>query len=129
MNSLRTDHTHEFDPMDIQNNKGVACVSYLGPLFIIPLLSAPNSKFAKFHANQGLLLFITFSAGSIMIGILSFALSIFFFWSRIIPSILTGIISGSYGIFCFIVALVLLIEASNGKAKELPFIGKYRLIS
>ena len=37
--------------------KGLGVLSYFGPLFIITLI-AGNSSFTKFHANQGLVLFI-----------------------------------------------------------------------
>src|SRR5271170_5256640 len=43
------------DP-DVQNHKAVAILAYI--FFVIPLVAAPHSKFARFHANQGLLLFI-----------------------------------------------------------------------
>ncbi len=43
------------DP-DVEKFKGLAVLAYI--FFLIPLIAAPNSKFARFHANQGLLLFI-----------------------------------------------------------------------
>lgn len=45
------------DELDAQQNSGVAALSYLWILFIIPLLGKRNSKFAQFHAKQGLVLF------------------------------------------------------------------------
>lgn len=52
------DHTAEFDPQDVADNKVMAVLAYIGFLFLIPLLAAPQSKFARFHTNQGLVLFI-----------------------------------------------------------------------
>ncbi len=43
---------------DVEKNKTVAMLSYLWILFLIPLLTAKDSKFAQFHAKQGLVLFI-----------------------------------------------------------------------
>ena len=36
------DSTAQFDPQDIENNKVMALLAYLGFLFLIPLLAAPN---------------------------------------------------------------------------------------
>ena len=54
-----TDHTDEFSPEDINKNKAVAIVACFWILFFVPLVAAKDSGFAKFYANQGLILFIT----------------------------------------------------------------------
>ena len=41
---------------DAQENKVVYMLAYLGILFFLPLVSTPNSKIGRVHANQGLLL-------------------------------------------------------------------------
>lgn len=46
------------DQGDIEKNKGMAVLSYIGILCLIPLLAAKESKFAQFHAKQGLVLFL-----------------------------------------------------------------------
>ena len=43
------DTTQEFDPADIQQNKTMAVLAYLGILVLVPLLGAKESKFARFH--------------------------------------------------------------------------------
>lgn len=43
---------------DIQQNKVLALFSYLGFLFLIPMVVAKESSFARFHVNQGIALFI-----------------------------------------------------------------------
>lgn len=48
----------EADNKDIQDNKVLAAISYLWVLSLIVLLVKKDSKFAKFHAKQGLVLFI-----------------------------------------------------------------------
>ncbi len=45
------------DELDAEQNSGVAALSYLWILFIVPLLGKRNSKFAQFHAKQGMILF------------------------------------------------------------------------
>ncbi|MFH1781618.1 MAG: hypothetical protein ABH835_03330 [Patescibacteria group bacterium] len=47
-----------FDPKDVEENKAIACLSYLGILFLIPLLAKKDSKFAQTHAKQGLVMAI-----------------------------------------------------------------------
>ena len=39
-----TDTTAEFDSKDITDNKVMAVLAYIGILFLIPLLAAPNSR-------------------------------------------------------------------------------------
>lgn len=48
------DITQQFAPEDIQKNKVISALSYLGILFFLPLMAAPESRFGKFHANQSL---------------------------------------------------------------------------
>ena len=52
------DTTSSFSSTDVANNKVMAILSYFWILFLIPLFAAKESPFARFHANQGLLLFI-----------------------------------------------------------------------
>ena len=47
-----------FEPKDVEDNKILAAISYLGILVLIPLLMKKESKFVKEHAKQGLVLFI-----------------------------------------------------------------------
>lgn len=47
-----------FDAKDVEENKVMACLSYLGILFLVPLLAKKDSKFAQTHAKQGMALFI-----------------------------------------------------------------------
>lgn len=51
------------DDNDIQENKVIAALSYLGILVLIPLLAKKDSKFAQFHAKQGVVLLIAFVVG------------------------------------------------------------------
>ncbi len=109
------DTTSEFAVNDIQENKVFAILAYLGILFIVPLLAAPNSKFARYHANQGSVLFITLLA--VLIVSLIFGL---------IPVL--GIIIRVILYLCFLTLLVIgIVNAAQGKAKELPLIGGIKL--
>ena len=111
------DYTNSFDKADIETNKAMALLSYLGILFIIPLIAVPNSKFAKFHANQGLVLFIAEIVVSVLSTILTSIL-----W------IIGGLVASLLGLVVFIFIILGIVNAINGKAKELPIIGGIKLI-
>ncbi|MEL7624147.1 MAG: hypothetical protein AAGU12_11215 [Clostridiales bacterium] len=57
-----------YTPEDIEKNKTMAGLAYM--LFFLPLIACPESKYAKFHANQALLLLIVGIAGNVILGII-----------------------------------------------------------
>ena len=103
------DTTADFSGEDIARNKGMAVLAYIGILVLIPLFAAKESPYARYHANQGLVLLVC-----------GFA-----FW--ILGKIL-GFLGTLGGILCFILAIIGIVNAVQGKAKELPVIGKVRLL-
>ena len=112
-----------FDSADIEQNKVMAVLAYIGPLVLVPILAAKDSKFAKFHANQGLTLFICSFVYCIALFIISFILYSISDWFGIFVHILRLLNIG------FLVLAVLgIINAVNGQAKELPIIGKFQLL-
>ena len=114
------DTTSQFDPQDINNNKGMSVLAYIGFLFLVPLLACPNSKFARYHTNQGLVLFLLELALGVVTGILG-----------IIPIaglIIGGLLSAVGGIFTLVLMIMGIINAAQGQAKELPLIGKITLL-
>lgn len=42
---------------DVQQNKGIAWLAYLGPLLLVPMLARKTSAYCKFHVKQGATLF------------------------------------------------------------------------
>lgn len=46
----------EEEKIDIEKNRKIAAIAYLSILCLIPLLFRSQSKFAQFHAKQGLIL-------------------------------------------------------------------------
>jgi uncharacterized membrane protein len=56
MNETKIDPSSNI-PEPIEDDKVIAAIAYLGILFLIPLLLKKNSKFAIYHARQGLVLF------------------------------------------------------------------------
>lgn len=49
---------YAFDQKDIEENKVVAAIGYLGILCLIPLLTKKDSPFAQAHAKQGVVVAI-----------------------------------------------------------------------
>ena len=113
------DDTKEFTKEDVEDNKIISLFAYIGILFLIPLLAAKQSRFARYHVNQGLVLFIFEIAITFPLYLLS-----------LIPTV--GIIFSITGyVFdaLFVVLMVLgIVNSVQGKAKELPLIGKIKLI-
>lgn len=113
------DYTSQFDPKDIEDNKIMGILAYLSWLVLIPIFAAPNSKFARFHANQGLVLAIAEIACGILNSILG--------WIPVIR-VVSGIICFLVGIVCFVLTILGIVNVANGKAKELPVIGSIRIL-
>ena len=121
------------DPSDIAANKMWGGLGYI--FFLIPLLGAQNSRYARFHANQGLLFLILWVIVAIITNIITFAT---------IASISTGfwLYGGGFGaayvvgsiirtilwIFVAIIGIIGLVNGFTGKVKDLPLIGKFRII-
>ncbi len=117
------DTTSEYDAQDIQNNKAMAILAYLSWLVLIPLFAAKESKFARFHCNQGLVLAITEIIYVIAYEILS-AVILAISWRLVFLVSIIGIV----GIVFAVVSIIGIVNAANGKAKELPIIGKIKIL-
>ena len=117
------DVTGDFDAADIAKNKVLALFAYIGILFLIPLLAAPNSKFARFHTNQGLVLFIT----GVIWGVISGIVNLIVGGVPVLGS-LFSILSALVSLAPFILAILGIINACTGKAKELPLVGTFKIL-
>ena len=98
-----------FDPADIEKNKAMGLLGYL--IFFIPLLAAKDSAFAKFHANQGFVLLLSYIVASVL-------------W--IIP-ILGWIAAPIVYIAVTVLSIMGIINALGGKAINLPIVGKLKI--
>lgn len=96
------------------NSKIFAIIGYIFPiLFFVPLITeAKNQPFARFHANQQLLLLIFYVIAN-AIGIVPVL-----GWIAMPILIIIGIV----------LAIMGLINAAQGAMKPLPIIGKYTLL-
>ncbi|MBQ4184593.1 MAG: hypothetical protein II652_06585 [Bacteroidales bacterium] len=96
---------------DASSNKVMAILAYFGILVLIPLFAAKESKFARFHVNQGLILLIC-SVVTFVIGK--------------IPGL--GFLVWILDIAILVYAIIGIVNAAKGQAKELPYIGKFKII-
>lgn len=87
------------DPKDLEENKGITFLSYIGILSLIPLLSKKDSEFAQYHAKQGVVLF----------------LCMFLAWIPFIGWIL--------GLTLVVFAIMGLMNVAQGEMKPLPIVG------
>ncbi len=89
-----------FDAKDIEENRYVAALSYLGVLFLVPLFMKKESPFAQFHARQGLVFTIAWIVGS------------FIFWFPLIGWALM--------LLLFVANIMALVRTISGQAWEVP---------
>lgn len=96
-------------PQGSNSNTGMAILSYIFFLVIIPLVMNKDDQFVKFHSKQGLVLLICWIIAS-------------FLWS--IP-VLGWFAGPLLQLGCIVFMITGIINASNGQLKELPIIGKF----
>jgi uncharacterized membrane protein len=133
MNYKGKDYSNIFGSDDIQAGKVAALLGY--PLFFLPLVIAPNSKFARFHANQGLIIFIFAFINSIVQNIFRFSFNLIRWgwnwndwrnwWSFNPFSLVFNLI----GVALLAAIIYGIVNAANSKAVEIPIIGKFRILT
>lgn len=102
----------------------MAVLAYFGILVLIPILAAKESKFARFHANQGLILLITGVAYSIFVQVV---IKIVSFISYALAGIV-GIALGLAWLLLLVLAIIGIINAVKGEFKQLPLIGQFQIL-
>lgn len=120
------DTTYEYLPEDINKSRIFAVLAYISWFFFIPLLAAPKSGFGRYHANQGLLLtvlsVVLTATTRIVFGALR-ASSI-----SIVAVIIIAVVSLVITVSILALRIVGIMNAVNGRARELPFIGSVKII-
>ena len=118
------DTTADFEKDDIEQNKIMGILAYLSWLVLIPVFAAPKSKFARFHANQGLVLAIVEIGYAILTAVINAIVG----GISVVLGMLVSTILSLIGIVFLIFAIIGIVNVANGKAKELPTIGKFRIL-
>ena len=114
-------------------NRGWGVLSYFGFLVLIPIFAARNSYFARFHANQGLVLFLFHACYSVLTRIITNILNLALGFIPFVPGAefaddLVRAALQFIGIIFFVLMILGIANAASGKVKELPFIGRIRLL-
>lgn len=115
------DFTNDYDQAEVQQNKVMAFLGYIPPLFFLPLCCTQGSKYARFHANQGLVLLIVYAAVSVVVGIMS---AIF----TAIGVGFVGTLFGALEIVPVLLSVFGIVNTCKGKTRELPVIGGIRIL-
>lgn len=108
-----TDHTAEFSPADISDNKVMAMLPYLmGTIgIIIALLASKESPYTYFHVRQALKMTVV----TILLSIVSVLLC----FTVIVP-----IAGGICAVIIFVLRIISFFSVCSGKAKEPAIISK-----
>lgn len=115
------------DAADIEKNRVMGILAYLGILVLVPILAAKESRFAKYHANQGVILF----GAEIVIGfVLVFARIVVAFipvfrWAL---GCIFALVSGVIWLAILAYVIMGIVNAVNGKCKPLPGFPEAKII-
>lgn len=112
------------DEADISENKAMGILAYISWLVLVPLFAAKESKFARFHTNQGLVLAISESAYAVTALIVVELFSLISWWLGLVMTVLFWIAAPLFVVF----TILGIVNAAHGRCKELPIIGKFRII-
>ena len=109
-------HTNEFTKEQIESGKLMSVLSYLSVLALIPYFTEKNNPYVKFHAKQGMNIFIYEAILSALDSFLTPFTGLFGFVAYL-------------GLVAFaILSIIGLVFALTGEAKEVPFLNKIAII-
>lgn len=117
------DYSADYDKNEIENGKAMGILSYIGILCLIPYFAEKNNKYVRYHAIQGLNIFLLSVIYSVAYVILSFVLAFIPVIGWILILVLTLL---SYGFIALYIWGI--VNVCNNKAKELPIVNKISLI-
>ena len=133
--SYQNQNVQQAQPLDadVQNNKVMAVLAYIGLLVLIPIFAAKDSKFARFHSGQGLTLMIFSVAYWILQLIINAIVGTIFppTWFGV-PSVVASLVSAILslgGIFFLVLAIIGIVNAAKGTFTKLPILGQIDFIS
>lgn len=128
------DSTDKFTKKDVKDNMGFALISYLGILVLIPYFLGKSSKFVQYHAKQGMNLLIVWALYMVvynLFGLIKISKSVTYFGYIGSYKVTPWWINTPLNIVGILISLIVVIGIVNvcqGKAKELPIIGKLKIV-
>lgn len=108
------DYSERYQRADVRRNRTMAMLAYLSWAVLVPIFFARRSYFARFHVNQALLPNAVGFA-LICLAVLLAPKAAFFGWFFALLDVPVAALR-----------VLGFLNARNGKAKELPFVGKFR---
>ncbi|MGI6257968.1 MAG: hypothetical protein ACOYJU_07855 [Anaerovoracaceae bacterium] len=112
-----------YTQQEVNDGKAFAILAYLGILVLIPIFAAKDNKFARYHANQGLILFIGEVIYAIIYQVVAYIVLVSFWGLYWLLTIL-----GLVGLVFLVFAILGIVNAASGKAKELPVVGGIQIL-
>ena len=133
------DHTLDYEKEDAAANKVTSIIALFGITFWVPFVFSSNSRYSRFYANQGLLMLIAYIPFSLLYLMFSGMVGIACTTAPTLGSTETSlsVIGIIMDIFffavCYAIPIFILYNCIRnilaGKAKEIPFIGFFRLVN
>lgn len=112
------------EPEELKGKKFTACLAYLFWFTVIPMIYSTESKFVKYHANQGLVLAIVETIYLIITVIIS---KILWAFSRstslLVETTMLMVFVGVFGML----SLIGIFNVIRGKEKPIPTFGHIKL--
>lgn len=101
------DHTAEFDPKDVSDNKVIAMLVYLLGIIgiLLALIGSSNSPYASFHVRQSLKFVVIETLVVLATAVL--------WWTIIVP-----FAAFVFGIVLWVVKIICFVSICKGEAKE-----------
>lgn len=111
------DHTAEFTPEDISENKIIAMLPYILsiPGIIIALLASQQSKYVGFHLRQALKFTVVTVLASLATAVLC--------WTFIVP-----IAYGVFSTILLVLRIIAFVQVCKGEAKEPAIIKDFKFL-
>ena len=129
------DTSKDYTKKDVDDNKGLALLAYLGPFALVPYFYNKNSKYVKYHAVQGMNLLVMWIVYAILAALLS-SIKVTKDCTSVMGTILTctkvtpwwvNLIVDLSGLLLFAIAVIGVFYALSGKAKKLPLVDKVKI--
>ncbi|MDD3919712.1 MAG: zinc-ribbon domain-containing protein [Eubacteriales bacterium] len=129
------DETDLFEDIDPEPDGNVhdlsvgarSALAYGSILFLVPLLTAKDSRYARFHAVQGFNLFLLEVVGSLLVWLISVLLAALL-GGGIIGVLLGSVLPMLFGLLCSVLAIMGVVHACRGQMKRLLLIGRLRIM-
>jgi uncharacterized membrane protein len=115
----------EYSQQEVTEGKPLAAVGYVPicclPSFLVPMFAAKENKYAQFHARQGALFYLlTFGSG---VGVFIFRVICLAIGHGL--GCAGAIVVIAWSGMVLVMMVIGVINALQGQAKDLPFIGMY----